>query len=236
MPIFLIFLTALMVLTSSVERVRAQSDDVSSRDNQSNVSERATYYDRILDKLMRLDIRDILEAKRRTSNPTQEEKLAKVKAEGAIERRAREGQGNLQISPEEASAVFTKISPPFGKFKGSFPLKDGNTAYYFSLNRRTGSTTTGGHFTPGVRNGVDILGQPVKAVSSYDGQKHLSPQAVGTAPGYEVPPQYVSGSKVSREGYDTCETYLVVNPSGVVFFWSHKGNYLGCDEKHRILR
>jgi hypothetical protein len=223
-PTTAILLTVLMASSSNLS-VKAQRSDAETEKLMS------LEYGERLERLMGMDIGTFLEMNRVVDHPTKEESVPISSEQNEINFR------NLFIPDyiakhKEAHSIRDRVMHKYGvtgKLQGSFRLKDGNTAYYFLLKKWK---SIGGGYKPGVPNAVDITGMPVKSVSSY-GRNMLSPDAVRTVAGYEIQPQYDSVPKVSGKTYYTCETYIVVNPAGKLFFWSHKGDWVSCHDGHR---
>jgi hypothetical protein len=220
-----ILLTVLMASNFDLS-VRAQKSDAELEEQMSRE------YGERLERLMGMDIGTFLEMNRVVEHPTKEESVAISSEQNELNFR------NLFIPDyiakhKEARSIRDKVMSKYavtGKLQGSFRLKDGNTAYYFLLKKW--KSIGGGGYRPGVPNAVDITGMPVKSVSSY-GRNMLSPEAVRTVAGYEIQPQYNPVPKVSGKPYYTCETYIVADPSGKLFFWSHKGDWPRCHDGHR---
>jgi hypothetical protein len=226
-----ILLTVLMAFSSNLEPVKAQSADDSSQDNQSEQMSRK--YGERLERFMGMDVRDFLEINRIVKHPTTAELQADMNEQNQLNFNNISVPDYIPHHKETLSTsakVLRKYGAVNGELRGSFRLKDGNTAYYFLMKK---SKATGNPSTPGVPNAVDITGTPVKSVSSVAsaiaGRNTLSPYAVRTVPGYEIQPKYDS----VPEGEYICETYLVAAPSGKFFFWSHKGDWPGCRDEHR---
>jgi hypothetical protein len=229
-----IFLAVLATFSSKVQLVSAQSvyaddtsDEVQAFEGEENdYDKKIRYqYEERLEKLMGLDIKEILEEYRSINDPTPEEKRSRLQARTQEKRLSsiRKSHFWRNFVPKE-KIVPPEFRLPHGRLKGPFPLKDGNTAYSFFYKVWEGSLS----LKPGVRDGIDILGQ---RVTSGGGEN--SPYAVRPGSGYEVQPQRLGSGKPRLVN---CLTYLVADPSGKVFFWSHRGSWMGCREAYRNLR
>jgi hypothetical protein len=225
-PTTAILLTVLMASSSNLSvKAQVMSDAETERVMSLEYGER-------LERLMGMDIGTFLEINRVIKHPTKEESVPISSEQNEINFRnlfIPDYIAKHKVAHSIRDRVVQKYGEIMGELQGSFRLKDGNTAYYFLLKKWK---SIGGGYKPGVPNAVDITGMPVKSVSSY-GRNTLSPDAVRTVAGYEIQPQDDSAPKVSGKRYYTCETYIVVNPAGKLFFWSHKGDWVKCHDGHR---
>ncbi len=234
------FLAVLAAFSSNVEPVSAQkSADASSPDESVSSEELRQQekarqeYGETLEKLVGLDIREILEEARRRYHPTAEEKHTKARAEAKMLQPAIFKRGGFRpdrLSDKDNVALLGRFKLPYGKFEGSFPLKDGNIAYFFSL-KVAKEDGTGMRFIPGVREGRGVTGEIIRDSDGENSWYSMQPgpgYVTGKEPKYEPIPK-----SPGPPGDYTCETYLVTDPSDKVFFWSHKGDWPGCSKGHR---